>query len=297
MAGGEHEFLDIEREPSTPTESIFEIERDPTETLDDIFGLEEAKATARKIALGCAHPEYFEKYGGQRTRSVFFDGDPGTGKSTLVRAMAHEIGALTGEPVDLLTLTAASIYQHVRGPEFAIEEAFRQARRYTGQAVLFLNEADGLMTRHNIDASSAQIRVASICKVGLEKVTENQQLTVAAATNNIRGIDPGIWAPHRFNERKHLGRPEFRQVVDMLGGIVRDRRYGNTSRPVFDPSIRPDMVLNRDLQFTPGQLVEAVRRAQEKKILEAIAANSGPGQVTQAELEAAILEYKAEGTN
>ena len=66
----------------------------PDTTFDDVVGMEDVKKLIRtRVIDQIRYPELYSRYGIKGGTGVLLFGLPGTGKTTIARAIAHEIGA------------------------------------------------------------------------------------------------------------------------------------------------------------------------------------------------------------
>lgn len=112
---------------------------------EGVVGCSDIVTQAKKIISGYHHADAFKALGAKPPKGVLLTGDPGMGKTHLVKAMAHEAG------VPLLIATSAAL---ARDPNL-ISAVFAEARRQA-PCILFLDELDAIGARgKNNDGSPA----------------------------------------------------------------------------------------------------------------------------------------------
>jgi hypothetical protein len=177
-------------------------------TLDDIGGLEYVKAKLRDIATSFSHPDIMAKWGAERPQGVLLYGEPGGGKTMLVKALASEIDA------DLWMIQGSDLYNKWLGEsERKIKELFDRARKVTKPTILFFDELDSIIgtTEEPGPGGGAQARnaVAGIYKQELNTLAaDNPNLLICAATNNPDRIDSALTRSGRFGHKIYVPMPD-----------------------------------------------------------------------------------------
>jgi len=125
---------------------------------DDIKGIDAVKAeVVRSLNLFLAHRAFSEQMGGTPRRGLLFEGDPGTGKTYVAKALAGEAD------VPLLFVSATSFQSMYYGATARkIRSYFRTLRktaRREGGAIGFIEEIDAIATaRGGLAASGSGAR-------------------------------------------------------------------------------------------------------------------------------------------
>jgi len=129
-------------------------------TLDDVVGIDAVKDdVVRSLNLFLAHKTFSQEMGGTPRRGLLFEGAPGTGKTHLARAMAHEAG------VPFLFVSATSFQSMWYGATAKkIRSYFKQLRkaaRKEGGAIGFIEEIDAIaMSRGGVASGMSPLAVA-----------------------------------------------------------------------------------------------------------------------------------------
>jgi ATP-dependent Zn protease len=142
--------------------------------LDDVIGIDAVKDdVARSLSLFLAHKTFAAEMGGTARRGLLFEGQPGTGKTYLAKAMAREAG------VPFLFVSATSFQSMYYGATArkirSYFKALRKAARQEGGAIGFIEEIDAIamargglsMTAHP-STSSVSASTGVLCCGGLE---------------------------------------------------------------------------------------------------------------------------------
>ncbi len=124
-------------------------------TFDDVKGVDSVREdVVRSLNLFLAHDTFTAEMGGTPRRGLLFEGDPGTGKTLLAKAMAREAGvpflfvSATGFQSMYYGATARKIRSYFK--------ALRKAARRDGGAIGFIEEIDAIATtRRGMSASPA----------------------------------------------------------------------------------------------------------------------------------------------
>ncbi len=114
-----------------------------TVSIDDVKGIDPVKEdVVRSLNLFLAHKTFASQMGGTPRRGLLFEGDPGTGKTFLAKAMAREAG------VPFLFVSATSFQSMYYGATArkirSYFKALRKVARQEGGAIGFIEEIDAI---------------------------------------------------------------------------------------------------------------------------------------------------------
>lgn len=167
---------------------------------------------------------------GGRSRRLLFHGPPGTGKSTLARAIARDLG--------------------LRAILLGHETTTRLADSAVVQILALLEP--GVVVLNDVDRSGEHEAFALLH--GLEALVERPTLAVLTA-NDIRRLDPAILRPGRVDEVREVPEPnrESRRVIL--------EHYAQKLELVLPESLLEDF-LERSEGFSPADLAELALTAQ-----------------------------------
>jgi len=128
--------------------------------MTDVVGIDPVKDdVVRSLNLFLAHKTFAGQMGGTPRRGLLFEGAPGTGKTHLARAMAHEAG------VPFLFVSATSFQSMWYGATAkkirSYFKALRKAARKEGGAIGFIEEIDAIAaSRGGVAAGMSPLSVA-----------------------------------------------------------------------------------------------------------------------------------------
>ncbi len=117
-------------------------------SLADVKGIDAIKEeVVRSLNLFLAHKTFAAEMGGTPRRGLLFEGAPGTGKTHLAKAMAHEAGV----PFLFVSATAfqSMFYGATARKIRSYFKALRKAARESGGAIGFIEEIDAIASRRS----------------------------------------------------------------------------------------------------------------------------------------------------
>lgn len=159
----------------------------PDTTFDDVIGMEDVKKTIRSRVIDqIKFPELYEQFGLSGGTGILLYGLPGTGKTTIARAIAHEVSA----PMYVVKLSDV-MNKWVGESEKRIHSLFEKARS-TPVSIIFFDDFDALGGERSDDNNvNNKIIVELINQMdGFRKNTNT--IVLLAATNNPWIIDSAI---------------------------------------------------------------------------------------------------------
>ena len=105
---------------------------------DDVAGVEGTKDELREVVEFLSDPKRFKSLGAKVPKGILLHGPPGTGKTMLAKAVAHESGA------NFFSQSASSFVEMFAGLGAArIRRLFKEARE-NAPAILFIDELDAV---------------------------------------------------------------------------------------------------------------------------------------------------------
>jgi cell division protease FtsH len=245
--------------------------------LDDVVGIDAVKHEVIKtLNLFLGHKRYRE-LGGLPRRGILFEGPPGTGKTYLAKAMAHEAD------VPFLFCSATSFQSHFYGMTGRkLRSFFRALRKYAateGGAIGYIDELDAIGAARSGMNSTRGEGIAGVVNTLLTEMQSFDQpsrtrralrrvltepvnrflparlqmtqrpvatpnVLIIAATNRADNLDPALLRPGRFDRSIHFSLPSRHSRAEIA------RYY--LSRVACDPSTVLDDTADRVAGMTVG---------------------------------------------
>jgi transitional endoplasmic reticulum ATPase len=189
------DFLDALKvvRPSALREVLIEI---PNVTYDEIGGLAEVKQELiEAVEWPLKHKEAFSRLGVNPPKGVLMYGAPGTGKTLLAKAVAHE-----SESNFILVKGPELLSKWVGESEKAVRKIFEKARQ-TAPSIIFFDEIDSLAPRRHDGGSDNGVteRVVNQLLTEMDGLQELNDVVIIAATNRPDILDTALLRPGRFD--------------------------------------------------------------------------------------------------
>jgi len=208
-------------EPSALREIYVEI---PEVSWDDVGGLDEIKERLKEsVEWPLTMPERFEHFGIKPPRGIVLFGAPGTGKTLLAQAIAHEAKA------NFITIKGPElISKWVGESEKAIREVFKKAQQ-ASPSIIFFDEFEsiaGMRTPNSGEGSDVSNRVVNQLLSSMDGIETMEGIIVIAATNRPEMIDPALLRSGRFERVMHIPPPDIGSLRKILKIHTRDMPLG-----------------------------------------------------------------------
>lgn len=156
-------------------------------TWEDVVLPGEIREQLGEILNVFMHPDLARSLGVKAPAGLLLHGPPGTGKTTIAKAIATEVSASFYE------LSAAELLSKWAGEsEERVAKLFTKARA-NRPSVIFIDEIDGLLRRRSGESSTPwEERVVSQFLRELDGLASGEGVLLVGATNRLDIIDPAI---------------------------------------------------------------------------------------------------------
>jgi cell division protease FtsH len=251
--------------------------------MDDVRGAGVVREEVRRtLELFLAYKTFRDTMGGTPRRAILFEGPPGTGKTYVAKAMAHDAG------VPFLFVSSSAFqsmyYGQTNRKIRAYFRALRRAARREGGAIGFIEEIDAIGGARAGMGSSGREGVSGVVNellIQLQSFDEptrgdrvrgwfvdalNQYLpadrllrkpeTVSAnilvvgATNRLDDLDPALVRPGRFDRSLHFGLPGRRDRRDIVDYYLERKAHA----PELDDEERREALAAMTAGYSPVML-------------------------------------------
>ncbi|XP_053514369.1 ribosome biogenesis protein SPATA5 isoform X3 [Artibeus jamaicensis] len=187
-------------------------------TYDMIGGLNgQLKAIREIIELPLKQLELFKSYGIPPPRGLLLCGPPGTGKTMIARAIAHEVGAYVS------VINGPEIVSKFYGEtEARLRQIFAEAT-LRHPSIIFIDELDALCPKREGTQNEVEKRVvASLLTLmdGIGSEGSEGQVLVIGATNRPHALDAALRRPGRFDKEIEIGVPNAQDRLDILRKLL-----------------------------------------------------------------------------
>ena len=235
-------------------------------TLNDLVLTDDQNAEVDKIVTAIENRDYLASIGLREIGKILFVGPPGTGKTTVSRALAHELG-LPFVEVKLSMVTSQYLGETAKN----VEKTFEVAKRLS-PCILFIDEFDSVAKTRKSDEHAALKRAVNTLLKSIDDISlvRDEVLTVAA-TNHPDQLDAAAW--RRFDEVVNFPKPDHQMRSDILRIVTRDMDIAE-----FDPdevAEQTEGLTGSDLRMVLREavlqaLTEGRRTLQQHDVMDAV---------------------------
>jgi transitional endoplasmic reticulum ATPase len=183
----------------------------PEITYEDVGGMEAQIRQVRElIEIPLRHPNIYRRLGINPPRGIIFHGPPGSGKTHLARAIAHEIDAQ---------------FLYIGGPEVIgsgygesednLRRVFEQAaRRFP--SIILVDELDIIAPKRGESGTAADTRLSTQFLSLLDGIKRTEGVMIIGTSNRIDSVDMAFRRPGRFDRELYLGAPDSAGRLEIL---------------------------------------------------------------------------------
>jgi proteasome regulatory subunit len=173
------------------------IDNVPDISYSDVGGLEDQLLEVREtVELALKKPELFRKVGIDPPKGVLLHGAPGTGKTLLAKAVAHETEAT------FIRIIGSELVQKFIGEGARLVREIFNLAKEKAPTILFIDELDAIGSQRLKIATSGDREVQRTLMQLLSELDGFEQrgdVKIVGATNRIDILDPALLRPGRFD--------------------------------------------------------------------------------------------------
>lgn len=175
-------------------------------TFEDVAGCDEAKMELTEVVDFLKSPEKYKELGAKIPKGVLLEGNPGTGKTLLARAVAGEAG------VSFISASGSEfIEMYVGVGASRVRKLFSKAQKLA-PCVVFIDEIDAVGRQRGAGiAGGNDEREQTLNQIltNMDGFTADEGVIVMAATNRVDILDSALIRPGRFDRKVKVPLPSL----------------------------------------------------------------------------------------
>ena len=193
-------------------------------TLKDVAGLQEEKEDLEEIIDFLRQPAKYTKVGARIPKGVLLEGQPGTGKTLLAKAVAGEAN------VPFFSISGSDFVEMFVGVGASrVRDLFADAKK-NSPCIVFIDEIDAVARRRGTGMGGGhdeREQTLNQLLVEMDGFGVNEGIIVMAATNRVDILDPAILRPGRFDRKISVAPPDVTGREDILKVHAKNKPLGD----------------------------------------------------------------------
>ena len=175
-------------------------------TFEDVAGCDEAKQELMEVVDFLKNPDKYNAAGAKIPRGILLEGQPGTGKTLLARAVAGEAG------VSFISASGSEFVEMFVGVGASrVRKLFDSANANT-PCVIFIDEIDAIGRRRGSGMNTGndeREQTLNQILTNMDGFEETSEIIVLAATNRADVLDAALLRPGRFDRKVNVPLPDL----------------------------------------------------------------------------------------
>ncbi|KAF5054365.1 ATP-dependent zinc metalloprotease FtsH [anaerobic digester metagenome] len=193
---------------------VMELEASPDVTFDQVGGLNpEIEEVREAVEYPLTRPEIFERIGVEPPKGILLYGAPGTGKTLIAKAVAHEAKAT------FIRMSGSElVHKFIGEGAQLVRELFTLARE-RAPSIVFIDEIDAVGSIRTNDGTSGSAEVQRTLMQLLAEMdgfNSRGDVRIMAATNRVDMLDPALLRPGRFDRVIEVPLPDAPSRFEIL---------------------------------------------------------------------------------
>ena len=193
---------------------VMELEEFPTISYKDVGGLEnEIKEIRESVEYPLTKPEIFRRIGVEPPKGILLHGSPGTGKTLIAKAVAHEAHAT------FIRMSGSELVHKFIGEGAGLVRELFMLARERAPSIVFIDEIDAVGSMRTNDGTSGSAEVQRTLMQLLNEMDgfDNRgDVRIMAATNRVDMLDPALLRPGRFDRIIEIPLPDATGRLEIL---------------------------------------------------------------------------------
>jgi proteasome regulatory subunit len=202
-----------------------ELEESPEISYEQIGGLaDQIKEVREAVEYPLTKPEIFRRIGVEPPKGILLYGAPGTGKTLIAKAVAHEAKAT------FIRMSGSELVHKFIGEGAGLVRELFQLARERAPAIVFIDEIDSVGSMRTNDGTSGSAEVQRTLMQLLAEMDgfDNRgDVRIMAATNRADMLDPALLRPGRFDRLIEIPLPDKVSRLQILKIHSRKMHIGN----------------------------------------------------------------------
>jgi proteasome regulatory subunit len=174
---------------------------------------DEIKDVRESVEYPLTKPEIFQRIGVEPPKGILLYGSPGTGKTLLAKAVAHEARAT------FIRMSGSELVHKFIGEGAGLVRELFMLARDRAPAIVFIDEIDAVGSTRTNDGTSGSAEVQRTLMQLLAEMDgfDNRgDVRIMAATNRVDMLDPALLRPGRFDRIIEIPLPDVNSRLEIL---------------------------------------------------------------------------------
>tara|TARA_B110001450_G_scaffold175648_1_gene163999 strand:+ start:474 stop:2381 length:1908 start_codon:yes stop_codon:yes gene_type:complete len=221
-----------------------------TTNFDDVVGIDNAKIELEEVVQFLKESDRFTELGARIPRGVILEGQPGTGKTLLARAVAGEA------QVPFFSVSGSEFIEMFVGTGASRVRTLFETAKELSPCIIFIDEIDAIgRQRGGIGSSNNDERDQTLNQLltEMDGFHDNAGVIVIAATNRADILDSALLRSGRFDRRVYIDIPNLKGRKDILELYCKNKP--------LDDNIDLDLISRRTPGFSGADLANLMNEA------------------------------------
>lgn len=239
-------------------------------TLNDVWGQSTAKKEVKNIIKSIKFKEIMDSWWAKTTSGIIFEGEPGTGKTLLAKALAYEVEADVYQIK--LTDIAPDAYINTWSNNIAMLFKFiRKKAELWWKIVIILDELDSLFPKRWLQNSHREdTKIVNSFLTELSGFEKLDNVIFIWTTNLIENIDPAVIRSGRLSTKIKVNLPDSDELKQIYEIHLNKARKKSQKFKNISENLELEKIISYSNWLSGADVEEVIRVIVEEKAMQEI---------------------------